>query len=86
MMTDKEPVIKALVFDVFGTVVDWRSSVIGELKGAEKRFGIQEGMSERVVMAAIEPLSLDVNVASIPGATDWARFAQLWRNGYIQTT
>ncbi|KAF5309373.1 hypothetical protein D9619_012304 [Psilocybe cf. subviscida] len=61
-MTDKEPAIKALVFDVFGTVVDWRSSVIGELKEAETKYGIQQG------------------------TTDWAKFAQLWRNGYIQTT
>lgn len=42
-MTDKEPAIKALVFDVFGTVVDWRSSVIGELKEAETKYGIQQG-------------------------------------------
>jgi len=30
--------VKALVFDVFGTVVDWRSSIIreGELLGARK--------------------------------------------------
>jgi 2-haloacid dehalogenase len=30
--------VKALIFDVFGTVVDWRSSVIreGERLGAEK--------------------------------------------------
>ena len=29
--------IKALVFDVFGTVVDWRSSVISECKILEKK-------------------------------------------------
>lgn len=32
--------IRALAFDVFGTVVDWRSSVIGELE----RFGARHGV------------------------------------------
>ena len=32
--------IKALVFDVFGTVVDWRSSVISECKILEKKTGV----------------------------------------------
>ncbi|MBM3784676.1 MAG: haloacid dehalogenase type II [Acidobacteria bacterium] len=32
--------IKALVFDVFGTVVDWRSSIIREGKALAKRKGI----------------------------------------------
>jgi len=33
--------IKALHFDVFGTVVDWRSSVIAELEGFGKSKGIE---------------------------------------------
>ena len=32
-MTKKLEDVRALVFDVFGTVVDWRSSVIAELEG-----------------------------------------------------
>jgi len=32
--------IKALLFDVFGTVVDWRSSVISECNKLEKKTGI----------------------------------------------
>src|SRR3989449_9053213 len=32
--------VKALVFDVFGTVVDWRSSVAGEVAALAKRKGI----------------------------------------------
>ena len=32
--------IKALIFDVFGTVVDWRSSVIKECISLEKETGI----------------------------------------------
>ena len=34
------PAVKALVFDTFGTVVDWRSSVAREVEGLAKRKGI----------------------------------------------
>jgi len=54
--------VKALLFDVFGTVVDWRSSVISELE----TLGEQSGIA--------------------PGTTDWAKFAQEWRMGYIVNT
>ncbi|MGA5543143.1 haloacid dehalogenase type II [Mycobacterium sp. NPDC051198] len=33
--------VKALAFDVFGTVVDWRSSIIGELQAFGKGRGLQ---------------------------------------------
>jgi 2-haloacid dehalogenase len=39
-MTAKEQV-EALLFDVFGTVVDWRGSIIGELT----RFGAEKGIA-----------------------------------------
>ena len=32
--------VKALVFDVFGTVVDWRSSVAGEVEALARRKGV----------------------------------------------
>jgi FMN phosphatase YigB (HAD superfamily) len=32
--------IRALLFDVFGTVVDWRSSIIHELEAVGAHFGI----------------------------------------------
>lgn len=35
------PDVKALVFDVFGTVVDWRSSVAREVDALAKRRGLQ---------------------------------------------
>jgi 2-haloacid dehalogenase len=37
-MTDE---IRALTFDVFGTVVDWRTSVIREVEAVAARFGVQ---------------------------------------------
>ena len=33
---------QALAFDVFGTVVDWRSSIIGELEMLGERLGLAE--------------------------------------------
>ena len=35
--------VKALLFDVFGTVVDWRSSVISELETLGEKSGIAPG-------------------------------------------
>src|SRR5579862_7101716 len=34
------PAVKALVFDVFGTVVDWRTSVAREVSALAKRKGV----------------------------------------------
>jgi len=40
-MTSRAPAAKALVFDVFGTVVDWRGSIIreGQALGREETVG-----------------------------------------------
>ena len=35
--------VKALLFDVFGTVVDWRSSVVSELEALGEKSGIAPG-------------------------------------------
>ncbi len=35
--------IEAFVFDVFGTVVDWRSSVTAELKALRTKYGLTAG-------------------------------------------
>ncbi|KAJ3505587.1 hypothetical protein NLJ89_g7336 [Agrocybe chaxingu] len=53
--------VKALIFDVFGTVVDWRSSVVGELRVLGEKHGA-------------------------PTDTDWHKFAQAWRSGYMTNT
>ncbi len=42
--------VKALVFDVFGTVVDWRSSIIREVSAVGERLGVSgdwEGFADR---------------------------------------
>lgn len=41
-----DPEIKAFVFDVLGTTVDWRSSVIAELKKAEVKYGLEQGEND----------------------------------------
>jgi len=40
-MTDRLSTVKALTFDVFGTVVDWRSSITREGEALASRLGIQ---------------------------------------------
>ena len=35
-----KPDIRALLFDVFGTVVDWRASIVGEGLAMNRRLGI----------------------------------------------
>ncbi|KAK6355045.1 hypothetical protein TWF696_004171 [Orbilia brochopaga] len=62
----------AIVFDVFGTVFDWRSSVTSALENA---------ISQKLASADIPPGSLDL---STPAAihTFAASFAQEWRDSY----
>ena len=40
-MTADSMKVEALVFDVFGTVVDWRSSIIREGRALGERLGIE---------------------------------------------
>ncbi|KAF5019066.1 hypothetical protein F66182_8931 [Fusarium sp. NRRL 66182] len=66
--------VKALTFDVFGTVVDWRSSVTEEL--ALRAF--------RKCSSDLEQ-DLKVHVESLT-EQDWGRFAQEWRDSYGKFT
>ena len=40
-MTSDLSQVKAIVFDVFGTVVDWRSSILQEITAVAGRLGVQ---------------------------------------------
>lgn len=63
--------LRALAFDVFGTVVDWRSSVIGELE----MFGERHGLAEDWAAFA------DAWRAGYPAAMDRVRTGELpWLN------
>lgn len=35
--------IKALIFDVFGTTVDWRTTIVAELEALGKKYDIPSG-------------------------------------------
>jgi 2-haloacid dehalogenase len=70
--------VKALVFDVFGTVVDWRSSVHAELikRAAGKTSGPEFPKFPEALQSRLKGLTDD----------DWATFAQEWRNSYGKFT
>ncbi|KAF4995772.1 hypothetical protein FDECE_12690 [Fusarium decemcellulare] len=62
--------VKALTFDVFGTVVDWRSSVVEELYLRAFR-----------KLSSDLPQHLKSRIESLT-EEDWGRFAQEWRRSY----
>ncbi|GAB0133493.1 hypothetical protein EsDP_00001900 [Epichloe bromicola] len=73
MCPSKTPLaaIKGLAFDMFGTTVDWRTSVVQELtlRAHRKQAGaIPDSLKERLQSLAEQ---------------DWGRFAQEWRNSYM---
>ncbi|KAF9882317.1 haloacid type ii [Colletotrichum karsti] len=64
--------VKALTFDVFGTVVDWRSSVTDELKSRAS--------------TKLESDTITAEDKKALAAVDWSRFAQDWRDSYKEFT
>lgn len=68
--------VKALFFDVFGTVVDWRSTVIRELHKA----------SEAALNSSSSSSDIPQSVRSTAASTDWAAFADAWRQMYYAFT
>lgn len=71
--------VKALTFDVFGTVVDWRSSVQEELT---KR--AREKIASPAFASLPEPSRVRLEAMTTGG--DWAAFAQAWRTTYYEFT
>ncbi|KAK1987119.1 HAD-like domain-containing protein [Colletotrichum cereale] len=65
--------LKALTFDVFGTTVDWRTSVVEELESRARA-----RLSASPALAAEDRDRL--------AAADWGRFAQEWRDSYKRFT
>lgn len=63
--------VKALAFDVFGTVVDWRTTVTAELQAAAR------AKDASVTFRASQPAA-----HALLTSTDWAAFAQEWRHSY----
>ncbi|KAK2020488.1 haloacid dehalogenase [Colletotrichum zoysiae] len=65
--------LKALTFDVFGTTVDWRTSVVEEL-------------ASRARTRLSDPSDLAAEDRDRLAAADWGRFAQEWRDSYKRFT
>lgn len=71
------PAPRALFFDVFGTCVDWRSTVVGEL----------EAQAHAALNSATASLASRVRLTASDMTTQhWGKFAQQWRNGYKKFT
>ncbi|GAB7351593.1 hypothetical protein MBLNU459_g2215t1 [Dothideomycetes sp. NU459] len=69
---------RALLFDVFGTCVDWRTTVTDALV-AESKSALTGGSGDSI--------SSEVrSKASSMTAEDWGKFAQEWRNSYYKFT
>lgn len=71
------PPPRALFFDVFGTCVDWRTTVVGEL----------EAQAHAALNSATASLASRVRLtASDMTSQHWGEFAQQWRNSYKEFT
>ena len=74
--------IKALTFDVFGTVVDWRSSIIAEMEefGVEKNFNMDWAEFADAWRAMYQPAMSQVRNGEIP----WTNLDTLHRRSLDQ--
>ena len=67
------PTPRALLFDVFGTCVDWRKTVVSAL----------QSLAHQSLNSATASLASKLRLrASTMTGEDWGRFAQEWRNSY----
>jgi 2-haloacid dehalogenase len=76
-MRARKPAVKALVFDVFGTVVDWRSSIIreGQLLGRRKRLRVDWPAFADAWRAGYQPAMARVR----SGELGWTKIDDLHR-------
>ena len=73
----KTPQVCALVFDVFGTVVDWRGGLIreGNALGAKKRVSLDWAAFADAWRAGYQPAMQKVRTGQLP----WMNIDQLHR-------
>jgi 2-haloacid dehalogenase len=76
-MRAKKPPIRALVFDVFGTVVDWRASIIreGRILGRRKRLRVDWAAFADAWRAGYRPAMARVRSGDLP----WMKIDDLHR-------
>ncbi|KAK4917266.1 hypothetical protein LTR49_014887 [Elasticomyces elasticus] len=72
-----QPAAKCLFFDVFGTCVDWRTSVTDELWSQAKE---ALGSASSSIATRIRITASDMTYEQ------WGELAQEWRNGYLKFT
>jgi 2-haloacid dehalogenase len=71
--------VHALTFDVFGTVVDWRSSIVNALtQAAERKLASADFQSM--------PGDLQERLRAVTEGQGWHGFAQEWRRSYGRFT
>ncbi|EGR45547.1 uncharacterized protein TRIREDRAFT_51483, partial [Trichoderma reesei QM6a] len=84
--TSRLTTVKALLFDVFGTVVDWRSSVTDELSlRIFRKQSSSSSSSPSSSSSSSLPPALKSRLESLT-QSDWDRFVQEWRDSYIAFT
>ncbi|RMZ73004.1 haloacid dehalogenase [Pyrenophora seminiperda CCB06] len=67
------PTSRALLFDVFGTCVDWRNTVVSVL----------QSLAHKSLNSATASLASRLRLrVSTMTENDWGKFAQEWRDGY----
>lgn len=76
-MRGKKPTIQALVFDVFGTVVDWRASIVreGRILGRRKRLRVDWAAFADAWRAGYRPAMARVRSGDLP----WMKIDDLHR-------
>ena len=76
-MRGKSPAIQALIFDVFGTVVDWRASIIREARnlGRRKRLCVDWAAFADAWRAGYRPAMARVRSGELP----WMKIDELHR-------
>lgn len=67
------PEVKALIFDVFGTAVDWRSTVT-------------EALQKQYQKTGVVGKDIDGSTKRDMSREDWASFADEWRQSYYDFT
>lgn len=80
--------VEAFIFDVFGTVVDWRTSVVRELQELGKKHGTSTCFHLLLPIVQLANRSYYFfHVFGVdPSSVDWRKFAQEWRTAYMQNT
>ncbi|KAI0470623.1 haloacid dehalogenase, type II [Xylariaceae sp. FL0804] len=83
------PTLKALTFDVFGTVVDWRTSVTQELvdRARAKVSSLSSSsLSSEFPSSAAAAAAAAAAQKQLTSTDYWAAFAQAWRDSYMAFT